>query len=57
MGASYSINEGVLFRVEAAVALLAAIAVVVVGRRICCLAAFAVDVSALAATLASRYVD
>jgi hypothetical protein len=51
------INEGVLFRVEAAVALLAAIAVLFTGRRICYLAGFAVAVSALALMLVSRYVD
>jgi hypothetical protein len=52
-----AINEGVLFRVEAAVALLAAVAVLVVGRRVCYLAALAVGGSALAAMLVSRYVD
>lgn len=49
------VNEGVLFRAEAAVALLAA--AVVTGRRGCFLAGFAVAVSALAVMLVSRYVD
>lgn len=52
-----TINEGVLFRAEAAVALLAAIAVIVIGRRVCYLAALAVAASALALMLVSRYVD
>jgi hypothetical protein len=51
------VDEGVLFRGEAAVALLAAAAVVVTGRRGCFLAGFAVAVSALAVMLVSRYVD
>jgi hypothetical protein len=51
------VNEGVLFRAEAAVALLAAVAVVVPGRRVCYLAGFAVAVSALAVMLGSRYAD
>ena len=52
-----AINEGVLFRVEAVAALLAAVAVLVVGRRVCYLAALAVAGSGLAAMLVSRYVD
>jgi hypothetical protein len=52
-----TINEGVLFRVEAAVALLAACAVVAIGRRACYLAGLAVAGSALAVMLVSRYVD
>jgi hypothetical protein len=52
-----AINEGVLFRVEAAAALLAAVAVLVVGRRVGYLAALAVAGSGLAAMLVSRYVD
>lgn len=52
-----TINEGVLFRLEAAVALLAAAAVIVIGRRFCYLAALAVAGSALAVMLVSRYVD
>jgi hypothetical protein len=52
-----AINEGVLFRVEAAVALLAAIAVLASGRRVGYLAGLAVAGSALAAMLVSRYVD
>jgi hypothetical protein len=51
------INEGVLFRAEAVVALLAAAAVIVVGRRVCYLAGLVVAASALAAMLVSRYVD
>jgi hypothetical protein len=51
------VNEGVLFRAEAAVALLAAVAVVVTGRRVCYLAGFAVAVSALAVMLGSRHPD
>jgi hypothetical protein len=52
-----AINEGVLFRVEAAVALLAAIAVIATGRRVGYLAALAVGGSALGAMLVSRYAD
>lgn len=52
-----AINEGVLFRVEAAAALLAAIAVLAIGRRVSYLAGLAVAGSALAAMLVSRYVD
>jgi len=52
-----AINEGVLFRVEAAVALVAAVAVMAIGRRVGYLAALAVAGSALAAMLVSRYVD
>lgn len=51
------INESVLFRAEAAAALLAAAAVAVTGRRVCYLTGFAVAVSALAVMLVSRYVD
>lgn len=52
-----TINEGVLFRLEAALALLAAAAVLVIGRRACYLAGLAVAGSALAVMLVSRYVD
>lgn len=52
-----AINEGLLFRVEGAVALVATVAVIAVGRRVCYLAALAVGGSALAAMLVSRYVD
>lgn len=52
-----AINEGVLFRAEAAVALLVAVAVVATGRRVCYLAALAVAASALAVMLVSRYID
>ncbi len=52
-----AINEGVLFRVEGAAALLAAVAVIAIGRRVGYLAALAVGGSALAAMLVSRYVD
>lgn len=51
------VNEGVLFRAEAVVALLSAITVAVTGRRVCYLAGFAIAVSALAVMLVSRYVD
>lgn len=51
------INEGVLFRAEAAAALLTAIAVTITGRRAGYLAGLAVAVSALAAMLVSRYVN
>jgi hypothetical protein len=52
-----AINEGVLFRAEAAAALLAAAAVIITGRRVCYLAGLAVAASALAVMLVSRYVD
>jgi hypothetical protein len=52
-----TIDEGVLFRIEAAAALLAAVAVLVIGRRVCYLAGLAVAGSALAVMLVSRYVD
>jgi hypothetical protein len=51
------INEGVLFRVEAAAALLAATAVIATGRRVCYLAGLAAGGSSLAVMLVSRYVD
>jgi len=52
-----TINEGVLFRAEAVVALLAAVAIIVIGRRACYLAGLVVAGSALAVMLVSRYVD
>ena len=51
------VSEGLLFRAEAAAALMAAIAVSVTSRRFCYLAGFAVAVSALAVMLVSRYAD
>jgi hypothetical protein len=52
-----TINESVLFRAEAVVALLVAVAVIATGRRVCYLAALAVVASALAVMLVSRYID
>jgi hypothetical protein len=52
-----TVNEGALFRAEAAVALLVAAAVIVAGRRICYLAGLAVGASALVVMLVSRYID
>jgi hypothetical protein len=52
-----TINEGLLFRAEAAVALLTAAVVVAIGRRACYLAGLAVAASALIVMLVSRYVD
>ena len=52
-----TINEGVLFRAEAAAALLVAAAVIATGRRVCYLSGLAVAASALAVMLVSRYVD
>ena len=52
-----TINEAVLFRAETVVALLAALAVIAVGRRVCYLGALAVAASALAVMLVSRYID
>lgn len=52
-----TINEGILFRVEAVVALLAALAVIATGHLASYLAALLVAVSALAVMLVSRYVD
>jgi hypothetical protein len=45
------VNEGVLFGVEAAVALLAAAAVIALGRRVCYAAALAAAGSALAGVI------
>jgi hypothetical protein len=52
-----AINEGVLFRAEAAAALLVAAAIIATGRRVCYLAGLAVAASALAVMLVSRYID
>jgi predicted acyltransferase len=52
-----TINEGVLFRVESVVAVLAAVAVLVSGRLAVHLAALVVAGSALAVMLVSRYAD
>jgi len=52
-----AINEGVLFRVEAVVAVLAAVAVIASGRLAALLAGLVVAGSALAVMLVSRYVD
>lgn len=52
-----TINEAVLFRAEAVVALLAAVAIAVTGRRAAYLAGLAVGASALIVMLVSRYVD
>jgi hypothetical protein len=52
-----AINEGVLFRAEAAVALLAAAAVAATGRRASYLIALVVGASAVIVMLVSRYVD
>lgn len=51
------INEGALFRAEAALALLTALVLVLAGRRFSFLLGFAVSASALAVMLVSRYVD
>lgn len=52
-----TINEGVLFRVEAVVAVLVAVAVIATGRLAVLLAGLVVAASALAVMLVSRYVD
>ncbi len=52
-----TINEGVLFRAEAVVASLVALAVLLTGRRLWYLAAFVVAASALAMMLVARYVQ
>jgi hypothetical protein len=51
------INEGILFRAEAVLALLAALALILTARRVTFLLVFAVAASALALMLVSRYVD
>ncbi len=52
-----TINESVLFRVEAAVAVLVAVVVIATGRLAALLAGLVVAASALAVMLVSRYVD
>lgn len=52
-----TINEGILFRVETVVASVAALAVLVTGRRLAYLFAFVVAASALALMLVARYVQ
>lgn len=52
-----TINEGLLFRAEAVVALLAAGAVLATGRRASYVAALLVSASALTVLLVARYVD
>lgn len=51
------IGEGNLFRIEAAVAIVAALLVLATGHRLSFLLAFVVGLSALAAVLIFRYVD
>jgi predicted lipoprotein with Yx(FWY)xxD motif len=52
-----TVNEGVLFRVEAVVAVLAAVAIIASGRLVVVLAGLAVAGSALTVMLVSRYVS
>jgi hypothetical protein len=52
-----TVNEGVLFRVEGVLAIVAAVAVIATGRLAVHLAALVVAGSALAVMLISRYVD
>ena len=52
-----TIDEGLLFRAEAVVALLTAVAVIATGRRAAYLAGLAVGASALTVLLIARYVD
>jgi len=52
-----TIDEGVLFRAEAVLALVTAVAVIATGRRVAYLAGLAVGASALAVMLVARYVD
>jgi hypothetical protein len=54
---SGTINEGVLFRIEAVLSILTAVAVLVTGRRAAYVAAVVVGASALAVMLVARYVD
>lgn len=51
------VNEGVLFRAEAVLALLAAVALIISAKRLPLMAGFAVSASALTVMLVSRYVD
>jgi hypothetical protein len=55
--AEATINEGVLFRVEAVLAILTALVLILAARRLSFLLAFAVSASALGLMLISRYVD
>jgi hypothetical protein len=55
--AQVPINEGIMFRAEAALALLTALAVIMSGRRLPLALGFAVSASALTLMLISRYVD
>jgi hypothetical protein len=51
------VNEGILFRTEAVLALLTALALILWARRLSFLIGFAVSATALALMLVSRYVD
>jgi hypothetical protein len=51
------INEGILFRAEAVLALLTALTLILFARRLSFLAGFLVSASALTLMLVSRYVD
>jgi hypothetical protein len=51
------VNEGILFRAEAVLAILTALALVLCARRLSFVLCFAVSVSALTLMLISRYVD
>jgi hypothetical protein len=51
------VNEGILFRAEAVLAILAAVALVLCARRLSFLLSCAVSASALTLMLISRYVD
>lgn len=51
------LNEGLLFRAEAVVVALAALAVLITGRRLVLVAALVISATALAAMLVARYAD
>jgi hypothetical protein len=51
------VNEGILFRAEAVLALLTALALILWARRLSFLLGFAISASALTLMLVSRYVD
>jgi hypothetical protein len=55
--AAAAISEGALFRAEAALALLTALALILSGRRLAFLLGLAISGSALTLMLVSRYVD
>ena len=55
--AEATINEGILFRVEAVLAILTALVLIISARRLSFLIAFSVSASALGLMLISRYVD